>query len=166
MGIVARTKSVEQTRELAAALAELARPGDLLLLAGDLGAGKTAFSQGFGRGLGVPGPITSPTFTLAREHEGGRIRLHHLDVYRLEQLEEVLDVGLPELLDDDAVTLIEWGDAIVPALPNDYLEVRLTFLEADDDRELAFTVVGPGWSARTRALSQAVSPWVAGGGGC
>jgi tRNA threonylcarbamoyladenosine biosynthesis protein TsaE len=158
--IRARTKSVDETRELAAALAELARPGDVVLLAGDLGAGKTAFAQGFGRGLGVTGPITSPTFTLARQYEG-RLVLHHLDVYRLEQMEEVFDVGLPELLDEDAATLIEWGDAIAPVLPNDYLEVRLTFDQADDEqRSMTFREVGPSWSARTRALAQVLSPWV------
>ena len=114
---------------------------------------------------GVTGPITSPTFTLAREHQGRRLRLHHLDVYRLEQLEEVLDVGLPDLLDDEAVTVIEWGDAIIPALPNDYLEIRLVFLDDDDDRELQLSVVGPTWSGRTRALAQALSPWVLETGG-
>ncbi len=159
MTIRAATANLEQTRELAAMLAELARPGDLVLLAGDLGAGKTAFAQGFGRGLGVPQAITSPTFTLAREYEGGRLRLHHLDVYRLEQLDEVLDIGLPELLDDDAVTIIEWGDAIIPALPSDYLEIHLTFGDGDDDRTLDFDVVGPGWAARVRRLAQTISPW-------
>jgi len=98
MTLVARTDSVEATRELGAALAELAEPGDLILLAGDLGAGKTAFTQGFGRGLGIEERITSPTFTLAREYDGGRLLLHHIDVYRLEQLEDIFDVGLPELL--------------------------------------------------------------------
>lgn len=166
MGIVATTTSVEQTRDLAAAVAALARPRDLVLLAGDLGAGKTAFSQGFGRGLGVPGQITSPTFTLAREYEGGRIRLHHLDVYRLEQLDEVLDIGLPELLDDDAVTLIEWGDAIIPALPNDYLEIRMTFMDGDDERGLAFSFVGLSWAARTSALERTVSRWSPGASPC
>jgi tRNA threonylcarbamoyladenosine biosynthesis protein TsaE len=165
MGLTLRTASVDQTRQVGSALAELSRAGDLVLLAGDLGAGKTALAQGFGRGLGVTGPITSPTFTLAREHQGRRLRLHHLDVYRLEQLEEVLDVGLPELLDDEAVTLIEWGDAIIPALPNDYLEIRLGFLDDDDERELRLSVVGPTWSARTRALAQALSPWAAEAGG-
>jgi tRNA threonylcarbamoyladenosine biosynthesis protein TsaE len=159
MGIVAATKSVEQTRDLGATLAELARPGDLVLLAGDLGAGKTAFAQGFGRGLGVPGPITSPTFTLAREYEGGRLRLHHLDVYRLEQLEEVLDVGLPELLDDDAVTLIEWGDTITRALPRDYLEVRITFGDGDEDRMFELTPFGSSWQARMRAVGIALAAW-------
>lgn len=157
--IVARTKSVDETRALAAALAELARPGDLLLLAGELGAGKTAFAQGFGRGLGVTDPITSPTFTLARDYEG-RLLMHHLDVYRLDHLGEVLDVGLPELLDDGSVTLIEWGDAILPALPTDYLEVRFTYGEDDEERSIAVRPVGPRWSARLRAVTTAISTWV------
>ncbi len=160
MTLIARTTSVDDTRDLATALSELARPRDLILLAGDLGAGKTAFAQGFGRGLGISGPITSPTFTLAREYTGGRLLLHHLDVYRLEQLEEVLDVGLPELLDDHAVTLIEWGDAIIPALPSDFLEIKLSFGDdSDDERVVTIDVVGPTWGARSRALRQAISSW-------
>jgi tRNA threonylcarbamoyladenosine biosynthesis protein TsaE len=124
--LLARTSSVDETRALARALAELAQPGDLFVLAGDLGAGKTAFVQGFGAGLGVTEPITSPTFTLAQQYQG-RLVVHHLDVYRLDQLGEVAELGLSELLDDRGVVLIEWGDAILPVLPNDYLEVRLTF---------------------------------------
>jgi tRNA threonylcarbamoyladenosine biosynthesis protein TsaE len=156
--LVARTTSVDQTRALAGAVASLARPGDLLLLAGDLGAGKTAFAQGFGAGLGVTEPITSPTFTLAQQYDG-RLRMHHLDVYRLEQMAEVLDLGLAELLDDGGVVLIEWGDAILPALPTDYLEVRLTFGAGDDERQLALRRVGPSWAARDRALAGAVAPY-------
>jgi tRNA threonylcarbamoyladenosine biosynthesis protein TsaE len=159
--INAATSTVDATRDLGAALAELARPGDLVLLVGDLGAGKTALAQGFGRGLGIAGPITSPTFTLARQYEGGRLLLHHLDVYRLEQMEEVFDVGLPELLDEGAVTLIEWGDAIAPALPSDYLEVRLAYGAGDDERLIELKVVGLSWSARQRAVGQALAPWVA-----
>lgn len=160
--LAARTTSVDQTRQLAAALAELARAGDLLLLAGDLGAGKTAFAQGFGRGLGVEEPITSPTFTLAREYQGRRLRLHHLDVYRLEAMDEILDVGLPELLDDEAVVLVEWGDAIAPAVPADYLEVRITLGDGDDDRTLELRAVGPSWSARARAVATVLAPWAEG----
>ena len=156
--LVARTSSVEQTKALAAAVAELARPGDLLLLAGDLGAGKTAFAQGFGAGLGVTEPITSPTFTLAQQY-AGRLPMHHLDVYRLDQMAEVLDLGLAELLDDGGVVLIEWGDAILPALPSDFLEVRLTFGEGDDDRQLALRRVGPSWGARARLLAAALEPF-------
>jgi tRNA threonylcarbamoyladenosine biosynthesis protein TsaE len=157
--ISAATKAVEQTRDLGAALAELARPSDIILLAGELGAGKTALVQGFARGLGIIEPVISPTFMLARQHEGGRLTLHHLDVYRLEQMQEVFDVGLPELLDEGGVTVIEWGDAIAPALPADFLEVRLRFGEGDDDRIIDVTAIGPRWSARTRALGQALSPW-------
>ena len=157
--LVARTTSVHETRALAGAVATLARPGDLLLLAGDLGAGKTAFAQGFGAGLGVTEPITSPTFTLAQQYDG-RLRMHHLDVYRLEQMSEVLDLGLAELLDDGGVVLIEWGDAILPALPTDYLEVRLTFGVGDDERRLALRRVGPSWAARDRALADALAPYL------
>jgi tRNA threonylcarbamoyladenosine biosynthesis protein TsaE len=157
--LVARTTAVAETQALAAALAELARPGDLVLLAGDLGAGKTAFTQGFGRGLGIEETITSPTFTLAREYDGTRLRLHHLDVYRMESMAEVFDVDLPELLDDNAVVLIEWGEAIVGSLPADYLEVALHLGDEDDDRVLEVHPVGPSWAGRAKAVAAAIRPW-------
>ena len=160
--LLARTVSVGETRDLAAALAALAEPGDLVLLAGDLGAGKTAFAQGFGAGMGVTEPITSPTFTLAQQYDG-RLTVHHLDVYRLDQLAEVADLGLAELLDDRGVVLIEWGDAILPILPNDYLEVRLSFgsgPDADDDERLIVVrSVGPRWARRQVSLLRAIEPW-------
>jgi tRNA threonylcarbamoyladenosine biosynthesis protein TsaE len=161
VNVVATTTSVEETRALGEALASLARPGDLLLLAGDLGAGKTAFVQGFGRGLGVTERITSPTFTLVHVYEG-RLPIHHLDVYRLEQLSEALDLGLPEMLDEGGVVLIEWGEAILPVLPHDYLEVRLTFGPDDDDRYVALRPVGRTWAPRSDAVAGVASPWVKG----
>lgn len=157
--VVTRTSSVDETRALAGAIAELARPGDLLLLVGDLGAGKTAFTQGFGAGLGVDEPITSPTFALVRSYQG-RLELHHLDVYRLDHLHEAIDLGLSELLDDDSVTLIEWGDTITAALPRDYLEVRVRFAEDADERRIELCPVGPSWQPRQRALGVAVAAWV------
>src|SRR6478736_9760431 len=157
--IVATTSSAAATSDLAAALAELAQPSDLLLLTGDLGAGKTAFCQGFGRGLGIDEQITSPTFTLVRSYTG-RLDLYHLDVYRLEQLDEVVDLGLSELLDDGSVTVIEWGDVIAPVLPQDYLEIRLHIGEGDDDRVIELEPVGQRWSARMRALTTAIAPWL------
>lgn len=166
--IFVRTTSAQATKAMAAALAELARPGDLLLLAGDLGAGKTAFTQGFGAALGVDDLITSPTFTLVNTYEG-RLELNHLDVYRLEALSEVLDLGVPEMLDEGGVTVIEWGDAVAPALPADYLEIRFTFpepdphdatLSSDDVRVLELVPVGPRWSARIRAIATAVAEWI------
>jgi tRNA threonylcarbamoyladenosine biosynthesis protein TsaE len=156
--VVATSTSVEATRDLAHAVSSLARAGDVIVLAGDLGAGKTAFVQGFGRGLGVPDRITSPTFTLVHVYDG-RLPVHHLDVYRLEQLSEALDLGLPEMLDEGGVVLIEWGDAILPVLPHDFLEVRLTFGAGDDDRYVAFRPVGAAWAPRADALAGVLSPW-------
>ncbi len=165
--VSASTRSVEATRDLAAAVAGLARPGDVVVLAGDLGAGKTAFVQGFGRALGVEERITSPTFTLVHVYEG-RLPIHHLDAYRLEHINEALDLGLAEMLDDGGVVLVEWGDAILPVLPHDLLEIRLSFGAGDDDRAVQLRPIGPGWSARWRSLTGALSPWIdaPGGGGC
>jgi len=157
--LLAVSRSVTDTQALASALAELVRPGDVILLAGELGAGKTAFTQGLGAALGVTEPITSPTFTLA-SHYVGRLELNHLDVYRLEQLAEVMDVGLPEMLDEGGVTVVEWGDAIVSALPADYLLIRMTYGDGLDDRSLDLELVGTRWSARNRALSLALAAWL------
>ena len=158
-----RTRSPEDTRSLAANLAGLAQPGDLLLLVGDLGAGKTTFTQGFAAALEIHEPVTSPTFTLAREYQG-RLLLHHLDVFRLDQISEVLDLGLPELLDSRGVILIEWGDAIRQALPNEYLEIALTFIEDEpsppDERVVVLIPVGSGWQARADRLTAAAEPWL------
>ncbi len=156
--IRAATKSVDDTRALAAEIAALATPGDLVVLAGDLGTGKTAFAQGFARGLGVDEPVTSPAFILVRTYEG-RLPLIHMDVYRLDQMQELVDLGIAELLDDGGVTLVEWGDAVTPALPADFLEVRLEAGSAPDDRQLAIRSVGRTWPPRADALRLALAPW-------
>lgn len=152
-----RTTSVDATRQLGAAVAGLVRSGDLLLLVGDLGAGKTAFTQGFAAALGVEEQITSPTFTLVRTYPG-TLPVNHLDVYRLEQASEAEDLGIGELL-ENGVTVIEWGDTIAGALPPDYLELRFTLGDGDDDRAVSLRSVGPSWSARLRALAAALEPW-------
>ncbi|HVL03641.1 MAG TPA: tRNA (adenosine(37)-N6)-threonylcarbamoyltransferase complex ATPase subunit type 1 TsaE [Acidimicrobiales bacterium] len=159
MTLRAATSGVDETRALATALASLACPGDLVLLAGDLGTGKTAFAQGFAVGLGVEEPVTSPTFILVRTYPGARLKLHHVDAYRLEHLQEALDLGLAEMVDDVAVTLIEWGDLVAPALPGDFLEVRLDYGPGDDDRTLALRSVGRRWAARWAAVEKTVAPW-------
>jgi tRNA threonylcarbamoyladenosine biosynthesis protein TsaE len=156
------TTSALQTQEVAASLAALVQAGDLLVLCGDLGAGKTAFTQGFGRALGVTTPITSPTFTLANRYEGDALTVNHLDVYRLSHIDEVRDLGLHELIDGRSVTLVEWGDAIVGALPGGYLEVRLSLGVGPDDRLLEFRIIGPDWADREEGLLRLG----AGGDGC
>jgi tRNA threonylcarbamoyladenosine biosynthesis protein TsaE len=152
------TTSVDDTRSLGEALADLARPGDVLVLAGDLGTGKTAFAQGFASGLGVSEPVTSPTFILARSYEG-RLRLHHLDVYRLDHLQEAEDLGLAELVDDRGVTLIEWGDVIAPTLPPEHLEVRLAYGAGSDDRTVRMAAAGRSWGVRADALRRLLGGW-------
>jgi tRNA threonylcarbamoyladenosine biosynthesis protein TsaE len=148
------TSSARETQEVASKIAALIEQGDLVLLVGELGAGKTTFAQGFGQALGVVEPITSPTFTLAREYEGQRLTMHHLDVYRLEQIDEVLDLALPELLDSASVTLIEWGDAIIPALPGEYLEVCFEYGDDDDERVIGVRPVGHRWLSRETELTR------------
>lgn len=164
---VVHTGSAGTTQAVAARLATLVGPGDLIVLCGDLGAGKTTFTQGFGEALGVTSPVTSPTFTLANRYEGVLI-VNHLDVYRLAHIAEVEDLGLAELVDDRAVTLIEWGDAIAGALPGGYLEVRIRLGDGTDDRTLEFRAVGAEWRDREAALAGLADggPGDAGGAPC
>lgn len=150
------TGSVDRTRALAAALAPLIVEGDLVVLDGDLGAGKTAFTQGLGAALGVTEAILSPTFTIERIHQG-RVRLHHLDVYRLTSVHEVLDLGVDESLDAGGVVVVEWGEAIVEMLDRDHLAVVLERGAGDDDRTIRLEAVGPSWTARADALAGVVA---------
>jgi tRNA threonylcarbamoyladenosine biosynthesis protein TsaE len=161
----AATRSVGQTRAVAAEVAAFTRPGDLILLSGDLGAGKTAFAQGLARGLGVEETVTSPAFVLARSYDG-RLPMLHLDVYRLDHLQELVDMGIAELVDEGAVTVVEWGDVATPVLPPDFLEVGLEMGDGDDDRTLAFTAVGPSWPPRMTALERALGTWAVEAGAC
>ena len=157
--ITARTKSLDDTRALAGELAGLARPGDLILLAGDMGSGKTSFVQGFARALGITEPVTSPTFTLVREYEG-RLPVVHVDVYRLDHLQELVDLGIAELLDEGGVMLVEWGDVVGPALPADALECRLDFGDGDDERRIRLRPIGTHWARRMPRLREALEPWL------
>lgn len=152
------TDSVEETREVGEAVAALLSGGDVVSLTGDLGAGKTAFVQGAARGLDVREPVLSPTFTLVREYEG-RVRVYHLDVYRLERIQDVLDLGFDEMIDRDGVVFIEWGDAIDALLPDDALAVELTLLRDGERRSLAFAAAGERWALRWERLEQALTPW-------
>ncbi len=148
------TDSAEATRALAAALAGLCRAGDVVLLIGDLGTGKTVFAQGFAAALGVPGPVTSPTFALVRHYHCGPdspVRtLIHADVYRTGSLTEVVDLALAELVEEDAVAVVEWGELAAPAMGDSALEVTLVAPDpvAKPEARLV-SVVGRGrWARR------------------
>ena len=166
--VVTTTASVDATRALAGRLAPLCRAGDVLLLVGDLGAGKTVFAQGFAGALGVAGPVTSPTFALVRQYRCGPpspvASVIHADVYRTGSLAEVVDLGLPELVEEDAVALVEWGDVAAPALGESVLEVTLRAPDAVASPDLrTISVSGRGrWAGRAdevaAALELAIGP--------
>jgi len=146
------TRSTDETLELARAVGELLRPGDVVSLVGELGAGKTVFARGVARALGVTELVVSPTFTIVREYEG-RVPLVHVDVYRIDAVQELHDLGFEEVVRDDAVTIVEWGDMIDGLLPGDRLDVRLTPGAADDERVVEIEGHGRSWSARAAELT-------------
>jgi tRNA threonylcarbamoyladenosine biosynthesis protein TsaE len=127
------------TRALGQRLSTRLGPGHLILLHGDLGAGKTCFTQGIAAGLGVEGPVQSPTFILIAEYPDARVPLRHVDLYRLEREEEVLALGLEERL-DDGVWVVEWAERFEGHWPEDRLEVE--FLEEGEGRRLNFRATG------------------------
>jgi tRNA threonylcarbamoyladenosine biosynthesis protein TsaE len=160
------THSPQETRIIGASLAPMLLPGDILSLSGDLGAGKTVFVQGLAGALGVDGRVTSPSFLLVHEYHG-RYPLIHVDVFRLDSFQEVLDLGFDELLDPGAILAIEWGEALAPLLPPRHLEVeiRRSPTETEDDRVIVFRPRGDEWLRKlgemrktAEALLDAMSP--------
>lgn len=184
--LLLRVDDLAGTHAVAAAIAGQARAGDVIVLAGEMGAGKTAFAQGFGRALGVTEPITSPTFTLVHSYAlPNKLTLHHADLYRLERTGDVEDLALHELAAFKGIVLIEWGDVATGAL-GDHLEVRLTHTDDLDDpddgddadpsdehaasapddefsdpgsREIELRAVGPAWAGRWDRLARALEPY-------
>ncbi len=169
-----RATSLADTHAIAAALAASSRPGDLLVLSGEMGAGKTAFAKGFGVALGVTEPITSPTFTLVHTydlpaaHGNGATALHHADLYRLDRTAEVADLALDELAEDGGIVLVEWGE-VVETLLGDHLVVHLEPDVFDDDaadddldadlvdgaRMIEISATGASWASRWSRLVDA-----------
>ena len=129
------TNSPAETEALGQRLAETLQPGDVIAYTGDLGAGKTAFTRGLARGLGITERITSPTFTIVNEYLGGRLPLFHFDMYRLKNLDEAFDIGIEDYLFCGAVCFIEWPERIEDILPDDTVTVHIT-VNDDDSRTL------------------------------
>jgi tRNA threonylcarbamoyladenosine biosynthesis protein TsaE len=166
--IVAHTSSPADTRALAAALAGVLTAGDLLLLVGGLGTGKTTFTQGLARGLGVTDPVTSPTFTLVRAYRcpAGTIgTLLHADLYRLDRLQDVVDLGIGEMVEDDSVAVVEWGDMAASLFGPEVLTIELTVpteaVPADERRTVTLRLDGT-WTARRPVLATRLRPWMNG----
>jgi tRNA threonylcarbamoyladenosine biosynthesis protein TsaE len=142
-----RIETAEEMHRFGRELAGRLRSGDLVVLSGGLGAGKTTLTQGIGAGLDVRGPVTSPTFVIARVHPplSGGPPLVHVDAYRLGGLAEVDDLDLDTSL-EDAVTIVEWGEGLVEELAEDRLEVRLERVGEGEEREVTVTGVGERWA--------------------
>jgi len=143
--------TVADTRDFGRRLAAVLRAGDLVLLIGPLGAGKTALAQGIGAGLGVRGPVLSPTFVIARVHSGGRLPLVHVDAYRLGSLAEVDDLDL-DVSVAESVTVVEWGAGLVEQLAEARLEILLDRQRDSEIRTAELRPVGGDWADRTAAL--------------
>jgi tRNA threonylcarbamoyladenosine biosynthesis protein TsaE len=167
--ITVRTASAEQTKDLAGALARALRAGDVVLLAGDLGAGKTTFTKGLAEALGITEPVTSPTFTLVRTYPTVRdageaadprsVRnLVHADIFRLDHLREVADLAIAEMLEDGAAAVVEWGDLAAPVLGRDALVVNLAHGSTPDDRCVSFRLTGC-WQSRRGELVELLRRW-------
>ena len=158
--------TADDTRGIGAALAPHLRPGDGVALTGELGAGKTTLVQGLARAAGYEGPVASPTFTLVREYRTEHLLLIHVDVYRLDRVQDVVDLGLQELLEEDGVLLVEWGDAVEALLPPDHLVVELALdvadpaeVAPDETRRLSIRGVGEGWATRWERLEHGLQRW-------
>lgn len=166
-----RTADADATRAVGAVVASALAPGDVVSLTGELGAGKTCFVQGAAAALGVEDRVTSPSFLLRRDYEG-RVPVTHMDVYRLETLQDVLELGYGE---DGAVLFVEWGDAMRPLLPTEHLEVELSLSETEtvslvgtdenldaEERRIRLLGHGDGWRRRLAALEPSLRGWKVG----
>jgi tRNA threonylcarbamoyladenosine biosynthesis protein TsaE len=144
----------DELRAFGARLAAALRPGDLVILAGPLGAGKTVLAQGVAAGLGVRTPVTSPTFVLAREYRDGRVPLIHVDAYRLPDRSEVDALGLDSEL-EESVTLVEWGEGLVETLADGWLRIEIDRRPDTEVRRLRAAWRGAGWAARLATVAPA-----------
>ncbi|MEK3938195.1 tRNA (adenosine(37)-N6)-threonylcarbamoyltransferase complex ATPase subunit type 1 TsaE [Bacillus sp. FSL R5-0431] len=146
------TKGADETKRIAAALAKLVMPGDVLTLEGDLGAGKTTFSKGFAEGLGITRIVNSPTFTIIKEYTDGRLPLYHMDVYRMEDAEE--DIGLEEYFEGEGVCLVEWAHLIGSQLPSTYLKIEMLRTEREEERHLTFSAKGERYKTLCKEMKE------------
>ena len=158
------TRTADDTRAAGAALAPFLRPRDVVVLTGELGAGKTTFVQGVAAGLGATEHVASPTFMLVREYVSGRVPLAHVDLYRLDREQDVIDLALDELEDGERVLLVEWGDPVAELLADDRLRVELVGIDptgADETRRITLEPSGDTWAERRPDIAAALEGWSA-----
>jgi tRNA threonylcarbamoyladenosine biosynthesis protein TsaE len=158
MHLELRAATAEETRSIGEAISSLLLPGDAIALTGELGSGKTTFAQGLARGLGFEGHVVSPTFTLVREYRHARLPVIHADVYRLERVQDVLDLELEQSA-EDGVLLVEWGDAVEALLPEGHLVVELAIDDPGDERTIVVRTEGRTWLPRWERLERQLESW-------
>ena len=156
--------STDDTRGIAQAIAKLVRAGDMIVLIGEMGSGKTTFSQHFAHTLGVTEPVTSPTFNLLHNYVGGRLQLHHADLYRLERTGELDDLGLTDLQEAGGVMLVEWGDVVGDALGTGLIVKLAANENADTEDSVSLRQIdidwrGMQWETRWDKLRSSLDTW-------
>ena len=149
--------SPEQTQRLGVHLGELAQVGDVFLLTGSLGSGKTCLTQGIAWGLGVKEYAFSPSFVIVREYHG-RLPLYHIDFYRLDRIEEIVDLGLDEYFYGNGVCVIEWAEKGITVLPQENLLIRLSYI-SDTERSLSLEPKGKRYSELLKSLNLDLKTW-------
>ena len=156
--------STDDTRDIATTIAMLVRAGDMIVLIGEMGSGKTTFSQHFAHTLGVTEPVTSPTFNLLHNYVGGRLQLHHADLYRLERTGELDDLGLTDLQEAGGVMLVEWGDVVGDALGTGLIVKLAANENADTEDSVSLRQIdidwrGMQWETRWDKLRSSLDTW-------
>jgi tRNA threonylcarbamoyladenosine biosynthesis protein TsaE len=151
------SRSPEDTKKLGAILGRIAKEGDIFFLVGDLGAGKTCLAQGIALGLGVKENVMSPTFVLVREHKG-RIPLYHIDLYRLDKIEEIVNLGLEHYLDDYGLSVIEWAEKGSEVLPRENLFIGLNYV-SNNERTLMIKASGTRYDDLLKKLKSELDKW-------
>jgi tRNA threonylcarbamoyladenosine biosynthesis protein TsaE len=156
--------NTDDTRGIAQAIAKLVRAGDMIVLIGEMGSGKTTFSQHFAHALGVTEPVTSPTFNLLHNYSGGRLKLHHADLYRLERTGELDDLGLTDLQEAGGVMLVEWGDVVGDALGTGLIVKLAANENADTEDSVSIRQIdidwrGMQWETRWDKLRSSLDTW-------
>ena len=151
------SRSPEDTKKLGAALGRMASEGDIFFLIGDLGAGKTCLTQGIAIGLGVKENVMSPTFVLVREHKG-RMPLYHIDLYRLDKIDEIINLGLEQYLDDYGLSVIEWAEKGSEVLPRENLYIGLNYI-SENERNLTFKSSGSRYDDLLKKLKGELDKW-------
>ena len=142
--MIIETRSAEETYQLGVHIGEKALPGQVYTLVGDLGVGKTVFTQGMAKGLGITEPVSSPTFTIVQVYEEGRLPLYHFDVYRIGDVEEMEEIGYEDYFYGEGVSLIEWANLIEEILPEKYTEIKIEkdLEKGFDYRKITVTSIG------------------------